>query len=70
MPMWRSSALPEVGGLHYEELRDCVVALVRRENLVGLDMVEVAPPYDTSEITVQVAARLIIDILGARFPSR
>ena len=61
---------PEVGGLHYEELRDCVVALVRRENLVGLDMVEVAPPYDTSEITVQVAARLIIDILGARFPSR
>jgi len=48
---------PEVGGLHYEELRDCVVALTRRENLVGLDMVEVAPPYDTSEITVQVAAR-------------
>jgi len=61
---------PEVGGLHYEELRDCVVALVRRENLVGMDMVEVAPPYDSSEITVQVAARLIIDILAARFPSR
>ena len=61
---------PEVGGLHYEELRDCVVALARRENLVGFDMVEVAPPYDSSEITVQVAARLIIDILAARFPSQ
>ena len=33
-------------------------------------MVEVAPPYDSSEITAQVAARLIIDILAARFPSR
>ena len=61
---------PEVGGLHYEELRDCVVALVKRDNLVGFDMVEVAPPYDSSEITAQVAARFIIDILAARFPSR
>ena len=61
---------PEVGGLHYEELRECVVGLVKRENLVGFDMVEVAPPYDSSQITVQVAARLIIDILAARFPSR
>lgn len=61
---------PEVGGLHYEELRDCVVALAKRENLVGFDIVEVAPPYDSSEITAQVAARLIIDILAARFPSR
>ena len=61
---------PEVGGLHYEELRDCLVALVKKSNLVGFDMVEVAPPYDSSEITVQVAARLIIDVLAARFPSR
>jgi arginase family enzyme len=33
-------------------------------------MVEVAPPYDSSELTVQVAARLILDMLIARFPSR
>jgi len=31
---------------------------------------EVAPPYDSSQITAQVAARLIIDVLAARFPSR
>ena len=61
---------PEVGGLYYEEVRDCLVSLVERDNLVGFDMVEVAPPYDTSEITIQVAARLIIDVLAARFPSR
>ena len=61
---------PEVGGLHYEELRDCLVSLVKRDNLVGFDLVEVAPPYDSSEITAQVAARLIIDVLATRFPSR
>ena len=61
---------PEAGGLYYEELRDCATALVKRDNLVGLDLVEVAPPYDSSEITVLVAARLIIDILATRFPSR
>jgi len=35
-----------------------------------LDIVEVAPPYDSSEINVQLAAGLIINILTARFPSR
>ena len=60
---------PEVGGLGYQELRECLVELVARNNLVGFDMVEVAPPYDSSEITAQVAARLIIDILTARFPA-
>ena len=61
---------PEVGGLHYEELRDCLVSLVRRDNLVGFDLVEVSPPYDSSEITALMAARLIIDVLAARFPPR
>jgi arginase family enzyme len=32
--------------------------------------VELAPPYDSSEITSQLAARLITDVLAARFPSR
>ena len=61
---------PETGGLLYPELAECVSTLAGRGNLVGFDMVEVAPPYDSSEITVQVAARLMVDILAARFPSR
>ena len=61
---------PEVGGLYYQEMRDCLVALVARHNLVGFDLVEVAPPYDSSEITSQLAAKFIVDILAARFPSR
>ena len=61
---------PEIGGLFYEECRRCLTALVRRSNLVAFDVVEVAPPYDVSDLTAQVAARLITDILAARFPSR
>jgi agmatinase len=61
---------PEIGGLFYQEVRDCLTALVRGSNLVAFDMVEVAPPYDSSELTSQLAARLIVDILAARFPSR
>ena len=61
---------PEVGGLFYEECRQCLTALVARSNLVAFDVVEVAPSYDVSALTTQVAARLITDILAARFPSR
>ena len=72
---------PETGGLLYGEVRDCLQALLSKPKpsgshgdvghpLVAFDMVEVAPPYDSSELTVQVAARLILDMLSARFPSR
>ena len=61
---------PEVGGLLYQEARECLTALVHKCNLVAFDLVEVAPPYDSSELTVQLGARLIIDTLVARFPSR
>ena len=61
---------PEVGGLFYQEVRACLSALVRSSNLVALDMVEVAPAYDSSEIPSQLAARLVVDTLAARFVSK
>ena len=61
---------PEVGGLYYQEARECLALLVGKSNLVGFDLVEVAPPYDLSELTSQLGAQLIIDILAARFPSK
>ena len=61
---------PEIGGLFYHEMRDCLAALVAGHNLVAFDLVEVAPPYDSSELTSQLGAALIIDILAARFPSK
>ncbi len=61
---------PETGGLFYQETRECLLALLEKSSLVAFDIVEVAPPYDNSELTVQVAARLMQDILAARFSSR
>ncbi len=61
---------PEVGGLFYEEARRCLTTLVARSNLVAFDVVEVAPPYDVSDLTAQVAARLIMDVLAVKFPSQ
>jgi hypothetical protein len=61
---------PETGGLYYEEMRDALAYLTRNHRLVALDMVEVAPPYDCQQITTMVAARLIISILSAVFPSK
>jgi agmatinase len=61
---------PEIGGLFYHEARECLTALIKKCNLIGFDLVEVAPPYDSSELTSQLGARLIVDVLAAWFPSR
>ena len=34
-------------------------------DLVGMDVVEVSPPYDTSDITALMGTRVIVDVLGA-----
>ena len=61
---------PETGEMFYHEARECLTALVNRSNLTAFDMVEVAPLYDSSEVTIGLAARLIVDIIAARFPSK
>ena len=38
---------PAIGGLRYEELRECLRELISRHNLVAFDLVEVAPAYDS-----------------------
>ncbi len=58
---------PEPGGLTYAELRDTLRAIVNRGRVVGLDLVEVSPPYDWAEVTARSAARVILDALEAVF---
>jgi hypothetical protein len=40
------------------------VRMVAREGLVGLDVVEIAPPYDVADGTSQLGARVIMDTLA------
>jgi len=56
---------PEPGGLTYRQLRTMLRILAQKGKLVGMDLVEVNPLFDPTGRTAQVAARLIIDLLGA-----
>lgn len=54
------------GGLTYAELRDMVVAIAARAQVVGLDLVEVNPMVDTpAGATAYLAAHLLVEALGA-----
>ena len=54
---------PEAGGLTSRELL-AVIRSLRERNLVGADVVEVAPAYDHAEITGIAAAHVIYELLS------
>jgi agmatinase len=53
---------PQVGGLSSVQILDLVRAL-KGLNLVGCDLVEVSPPYDSAELTSLLAANLLFEQL-------
>jgi agmatinase len=55
---------PEPGGLHARELLDTVRRLGRECNVIGADVVEVAPHYDQpGDITARLANRVVLELL-------
>jgi agmatinase len=54
---------PEPGGLLPREALK-LLRLVAREGLCGMEVVEVAPPYDVSDMTALMACRAVMDVLG------
>lgn len=56
---------PEPGGLSSRQLLRSIRTLVRNLDIVGFDVVEVSPPFDTSEITAVVANRCVMEMLAA-----
>ncbi len=55
---------PEPGGLTARELLDAVRRIGRDVPLVGLEVVEVAPPYDHADITAMLANRVVLETLS------
>ena len=54
---------PEPGGLlPREALR--LLRLIAHEGICGMEVVEVSPPYDVSDMTAQLACRAVMDVLG------
>ena len=60
-----ASPLPVTGGLATWQAQTIVRGLTDLE-LVGMDMVEVAPAYDQAEITALAAASITLDYLCVR----
>ena len=56
---------PEPGGLLARELLRAVRQIVMAVDLVGLDVVEVSPPYDQSETTAMLAHRVVMEAISA-----
>lgn len=55
---------PEPGGLAAWQLLDAVAQICSQRPIAGLEMVEVSPPYDQSEITAMIAHRVVLESLG------
>lgn len=54
---------PEPGGLLPREALK-LLRLVAKEGLCGMEVVEVSPPYDVSDMTALLACRAVMDVLG------
>ncbi|MBD5803136.1 Agmatinase [Azoarcus sp. Aa7] len=63
---------PSHGGFLYYEVLEIIQALARRShgNIVGMDLVEVAPAYDPTGTTSILAAQLLMNSLGFIFHER
>jgi agmatinase len=54
---------PEPGGLLPREALKAV-RMIAKEGICGMDLVEISPPYDVSDMTAQLGCRVIMDVLG------
>lgn len=55
---------PEPGGLTSRQLLDAVRRIAYEVPLVGIDVVEVAPPFDHADITAILGNRVVLEVLS------
>jgi len=61
---------PSHGGFSYYEVLEMLQAVARAHEVVGIDLVEVAPDYDHSGSTAILAAQVLLNFLGFIFHER
>lgn len=61
---------PSHGGFLYWEVMEFLQGLSKRGDVVGIDLVEVAPAYDPSGVTSILAAQVLMNFLGYIFHER
>jgi agmatinase len=55
---------PEPGGLSARQLLDAVSRIGHELPVVGMDIVEVSPPFDHAEITAMLGNRVVLEALS------
>ncbi len=61
---------PSHGGFLYYEVLELLQDVARRNPIIGVDLVEVAPDYDPSGSTSILAAQVLLNLLGFIFHAR
>ncbi|MBN9886563.1 agmatinase [Salipiger abyssi] len=61
---------PSHGGFLYYEVLEILQIVAREHEIVGVDLVEVAPDYDPTGSTAILAAQLLMNLLGFVFHAR
>jgi agmatinase len=61
---------PSHGGFLYYEVLEVLQAIAKRQPIVGIDLVEVAPDYDRDGTTAILAAQVLLNFLGFIFHAR
>ena len=56
---------PEPGGMNVQELIQAVRLVTSRCNLVGMDLCEISPAYDVSDVTTNSGFRIIYEVLAS-----
>ena len=55
---------PSHGGFYYYEVLELLDAIIQQGEVIGMDLVEVAPDYDLSFSTSTLAAQLLMNAIG------
>ena len=61
---------PSHGGFLYYDILEFLKSLAEQNNIVGIDLVEVAPDYDPSGSTQILAAQVLLNFLGFIFANK
>ena len=61
---------PSHGGFSYYEVLEIIEGVARKGEVIGMDLVEVSPPYDPTGITSILAAQLLLNSIGYIFHER
>ncbi len=69
-PIAPGTGTPSHGGFTYCEVLEILQGLTEKGDMVGIDLVEVAPDYDRTGSTAFLAAQLLLNVLGFVFHAR